>query len=85
MTSRSYVDDNGSVAFIHAPDPLEYSAMTKNRGCRKWHTVGDYKTKAEAAQAMLDAFMANPHVKRAIVIACYAWYDPSRCMELVRR
>lgn len=84
MTSRTYLDDNGNACHVHAPDALQYTAMVKDYGCRKWRIVGDYKTKEEAAQAMLDAFMASPRVKRAIVLACYAWYEPSQCMKLVR-
>lgn len=84
MTSRAYLDSQGTPTFICAPDPLCYVAQVRGIGCRNWRTVGEYADKEEAARQMLEDFLRNKRAKRGRVIARYAWYDPSQCMEITR-
>lgn len=66
---------------IHAPKG-EYIAQVRRRGHRLWETIGKGKS-AEAAMIKAVKAMTREH-KRARVLFCAEWYDPSVVMQLSR-
>lgn len=65
---------------IHAPKGV-YIGQIRKRGHRLWETVG--KSRKYAKPAMIAAINAmSPDHKRARVLFCADWYEPTIVMEL---
>lgn len=65
---------------IHAPRG-EYIGQVRRYGHRRWETIGKPCTTAKAAMVKAVNAMGQDH-KRARVLFCTEWYDPSIVMEL---
>jgi len=67
---------------IHSPKGY-YLAQTRRRGARRWTTIGgNCKTEKAAMVRAVKAMTQDD--KRARVLFCADWYEPTIMMELSR-
>lgn len=71
---------------VYNPQPTCYGAYVRRRGHKKWEAVGPLrKSRARAVSAAVNAIQEpGMDYKRARVLACFEWFEPSLIMEIVK-